>query len=375
MRLSLLVAFLSAFTLTAQDSTTGDDWRSWLNRGIEAYKSARYQEATEDFQKAIYLRPNDVVAHLYLATAWMTQYIPGSVSPENLDFQRKSEAEFNRVLQLDPNNLTALQSLASLSYQEAQGTQDENQKSRMLNETASRYQRVLAVDPRNREAYYSLGVIDWVKWYPNVIRARAQLGMRPEQPGPLPDASLRQDLSARFAAIIADGIANLNKALEIDPNYDDAMAYMNLFIRERADLKETPEEWRQDVAVADKWVQKALATKRSKASPSYAPAPPPPPGPQRVRIGGKIIESNLVRKVEPIYPVLAEQARIQGTVRFTAIISKDGHILDPTLLSGHPLLIESARQAIMQWEYKPTLLNGQPVEVMTQIDVDFTLKQ
>src|SRR5216684_3828357 len=252
MRLTLLAGFLSALTLTA-----ADDWRSWLNRGIEAYKSARYQEAVEDFQKSIDLSPNEVTPHLYLATAWMIQYIPGATSPENLDIQHGAETEFNRVLQLDPKNLTALQSLASLNYQEAQGTQDADAKFRKFDEAASWYQRVLAVDPHDKQAYYSLGVIDWVKWYANDMHARAQLGMRPEQPGPLTDVAMRQDLRARYSSVIADGISNLEKALEIDPQYDDAMAYMNLLIRERGDLRDTPEESQRDIELADQWVEKA----------------------------------------------------------------------------------------------------------------------
>jgi protein TonB len=98
-------------------------------------------------------------------------------------------------------------------------------------------------------------------------------------------------------------------------------------------------------------------------------------GPQRIRVGGNVQAANLIRKVTPVYPPLAKQARIQGTVRFTAIIGKDGTIQNLQLVSGHPLLVESARQAVTQWQYKPTLLNGEPVEVVTQIDVNFTLSQ
>jgi protein TonB len=83
--------------------------------------------------------------------------------------------------------------------------------------------------------------------------------------------------------------------------------------------------------------------------------------------------ANLIHKVDPVYPPLAYQARIQGTVRFTVIIGRDGRIQNLQLLSGHPLLVEAARQAVSQWEYRPTLLNGSPVEVVTQVDVNFTL--
>ena len=113
--------------------------------------------------------------------------------------------------------------------------------------------------------------------------------------------------------------------------------------------------------------------------PSAAPPPPPPVEQkktvQRIRVGGQVQQANLIRQPKPIYPPLAKQARIQGVVRFEAIIGKDGTIQNLQLINGHPLLVEAARQAVSQCQYKPTLLNGEPVEVVTQIDVNFTLTQ
>jgi periplasmic protein TonB len=116
------------------------------------------------------------------------------------------------------------------------------------------------------------------------------------------------------------------------------------------------------------------------AVPSAAPPPPPPPveqkkAPTRIRVGGQVQQANLIRQPKPIYPPLAKQARIQGVVRFNAIIGKDGTIQNLQLISGHPLLVPSAEEAVKQWLYKPTLLNGEPVEVATVIDVNFTLSQ
>ena len=114
--------------------------------------------------------------------------------------------------------------------------------------------------------------------------------------------------------------------------------------------------------------------------PSAAPPPPPPPRKEepkpkleRIRVGGQVQAANLIRKITPVYPPLAKQARVQGTVRFTAIIGKDGAIQNLQLVSGHPLLVPAAQDAVKQWVYRPTLLNGEPVEVITQIDVNFTL--
>lgn len=110
-----------------------------------------------------------------------------------------------------------------------------------------------------------------------------------------------------------------------------------------------------------------------------APPPPPPPKPKAptgpVRVGGQVAEANLIRRVQPVYPPLAKSARVSGTVEFSAVISKEGNIENLQLVRGHPLLVNAAREAVLQWKYKPTLLNGQPVEVVTQIIVNFTLSQ
>jgi protein TonB len=116
--------------------------------------------------------------------------------------------------------------------------------------------------------------------------------------------------------------------------------------------------------------------------PTAAPPPPPPVKeapkpvtPKQIRVGGNVQAAKLLNQPKPSYPPLARQARIQGVVRFNAVIGRDGAIQNLTLVSGHPLLVPAATEAVRQWRYQPTLLNGEPVEVVTQIDVNFTLSQ
>jgi protein TonB len=101
--------------------------------------------------------------------------------------------------------------------------------------------------------------------------------------------------------------------------------------------------------------------------------PPPKPTQSRIRQGGAVTAASLINKVNPVYPPLARQTRVSGTVRLHAIISKDGSVQQLEVLSGHPLLVQSALDAVRQWRYRPTLLNGEPVEVDTTIDVIFSL--
>ncbi len=239
--------------------------RDELNKGTAAFKNAKYPEAIEHFKTAISLQPDYTMARLYLATAYMSQYIPGAESPENAQNAQAANDQFLKVLEQDPNNTLAVNSLASLHYSESQGAQGLDAKLAKLSEAEKWYTKLVEMDPGNKEAYYSLAVITWAKWYPKLTEARAKLGMKPEDPGPLKDKKIKEELKTAYGPMIEDAIKKLQKALDIDPQYDDAMAYMNLLIRERADLADSSEQYKKDVDTADNWVQKALETKKIKA--------------------------------------------------------------------------------------------------------------
>jgi len=116
---------------------------------------------------------------------------------------------------------------------------------------------------------------------------------------------------------------------------------------------------------------------------AMAAAPPPPPPPpqkadapkpvERIRIGGNVQAALLIRRVDPQYPVLARQAHVDGSVILRAFISRDGKVQDLVLVSGNPLLVHAAMDAVKQWVYKPTYLDGNPVEVLTEVSVNFHL--
>jgi Tfp pilus assembly protein PilF len=228
--------------------------RDNLNKGVQAYKNAQYSQAVERFEQAVKLDPNFPTARLYLAMAYYSQYIPGAESPENQQMADRALAEFLKVLEQKPNDDVATKSIASLNY---------NQKK--WDDAEEWYKKAIALNPKDKEAYYTMGVIAWSKWYPVYGGARAKLGMKPEDPGPIKDKKVKEELKAKFLPVINGGIQNLEKALEIDKEYDDAMAYMNLLVRERADLDDTSDEYKKDIETADNWVQKTLQTKKIKA--------------------------------------------------------------------------------------------------------------
>jgi tetratricopeptide (TPR) repeat protein len=238
--------------------------RDNMNKGVAAFKNAKYADAVNSFQEAIALDADNPNARVYLAIAYMMQWIPGAESPENAQFASKAREEFNKVLEKDPNDTTSLQYMASLAYNEATSLPPE-QKLAKLDEAATWNHKLVTVDPKSRDGFYSLGVIDQNKFYPALMLARVNLKMKPEEPGPLKDKKVKAELAAKYAAIVDDGVQNLQKSLDIDKENDDAMAYMNLLIRERADLADTSEDYKKQIEVADNWLQKALDTKKVKA--------------------------------------------------------------------------------------------------------------
>ncbi|HLX46427.1 MAG TPA: tetratricopeptide repeat protein [Bryobacteraceae bacterium] len=239
--------------------------RDHLNKGVGSFKNAKYADAVEHFKEAIALDPDNPTAPLYLATAYMSQWIPGAESPENVEMANKARDEFLKVLEKKPDDTTALASLASLYYNQASSLPPD-QKIAKLDEAAKWYKKLIEVDPKNKEAFYSLGVISWAKWYPADMTARANLRMRPEDPGPIKDKKVKEELKEKYTPTIDEGLSDLQKALDIDKEYEDAMSYTSLLIREKADLLDNPDEYKKQVEVADGWIQKALDTKKLKQS-------------------------------------------------------------------------------------------------------------
>jgi len=233
--------------------------RDQINKGVQAYKSAKYEEAIEHFKNAVQLDPTLLNARLYLATAYMQQYIPGADSPENNKYAEEAIAEFKRVLDVNPpkeQKILALKGIASLYF---------NMKK--MDDAKKYHQMVAELDPNDPEVYYSIAVIDWTQAYQPRLEARAKLGLKPTDVtiDKKTCADLLKAISAN-QAVVEDGISRLNKAIELRPDYDDAMAYLNLMYRERADLEcDNPDARKADLKNADDWVDKTMATKKAKA--------------------------------------------------------------------------------------------------------------
>ena len=227
--------------------------RDQLNKGVASYKNARYEQAIDHFKQAVAYDPSLQNAKLYLATAYAQQYIPGVDSPENLQNADAAIDQYKSVLESDPRNVNSIKGIAYLYLQ-----------MKKFEDAKTYYHKAIDLDPNDPEAYYSVGVIDWTEAYQPRMEERAKLGLRPDEP--LKDKKVCAKLRDENSAVIQDGIDNLNKALQLRQDYDDAMAYMNLLYREKADREcDEPEQRAADLKEADNWVDKTMAAKKAKA--------------------------------------------------------------------------------------------------------------
>src|SRR5580704_6797431 len=239
--------------------------RDLLNKGVQSFKNGQYDTAIEDFKEAKDYDPTLLNARLYLATAYATQYIPGAPSQENLKFGTQAVNEFKEVLQVDPNNLSAIDGIGSILFQMA-GTPFDPAK---FEESKTYHKKHIALQPNDPEPYYWIGVIDWTL----AFRANGMLRMdynkdhinkQVKETDPLP-AALRTDYVAKAGPLIDEGIANLQKAIQLRPDYDDAMAYLNLLYRRKADTVETADERAALVKQADDLIEQVKEIKQKRA--------------------------------------------------------------------------------------------------------------
>jgi tetratricopeptide (TPR) repeat protein len=235
--------------------------RDQLNKGVEAYKSSHYEQAIDHFQQAVQLDPSLINARMYLATAYVSQYIPGVDAPDNLRNAQQAIDEYQKVIDANPARDQKVNSAKGIAYLYL------NMKK--FDDAKKYYRMASDVDPNDPEPYYSVGVIDWTAAYQPRMEERAKLGMKPEEhlnPKNKDQKKACDELKVKNAPAIQEGIDSLNKAIQLRPDYDDAMAYMNLMYREKADVEcddlATREE---DLKTADHWVDETLRVKKAKA--------------------------------------------------------------------------------------------------------------
>ncbi len=239
--------------------------RDLLNKGVANFKNGQYDAAIEDFKQAKELDPSLINARLYLATAYASQYIPGAPSEQNTRLGTQAVNEFKDVLSIAPNNMSAIDGVGSIIFQMAGQPYDPKK----FEESKSYHQKHIDLRPNDPEPYYWIGVIDWTLAFRanNEIRAeynKNNIKKQVRDTDPLPP-SVRADYTAKYSALVEEGITYLQKAIQLRPDYDDAMAYLNLLYRRKADMVESADERASLLKQADDLVDKVKEIKQKRA--------------------------------------------------------------------------------------------------------------
>jgi hypothetical protein len=239
--------------------------RDLLNKGVANFKGGQYDAAIEDFKQSKDLDPSLMNARLYLATAYASQYIPGAPSDQNIRLGTQAVNEFKEVLDIDPNNISAIDGIGSILYQMA-GTPYDPKK---FEESKSYHLKHIALKPNDPEPYYWVAVIDWAMAQRVNLELRAEynksnIKKQVKDTDPMP-ASVRAEYVAKCGPMVEEGIGVLQKALQIRSDYDDAMAYLNLLYRRKADMVESAEERESLQKQADDLLDKVKEIKQKRS--------------------------------------------------------------------------------------------------------------
>jgi tetratricopeptide (TPR) repeat protein len=239
--------------------------RDLLNKGVAAFKNGQSDAAIEDFKQAKEEDPDLLNARLYLATAYASLYIPGAPSAENMARGNQAVAEFKEVLDKESTSVPAIDGIGSILFQ--MGGQPFDPKK--FEESKSYHQRHIQLKPEDPEPYYWIGVIDWTL----AFRANGEMRMaynkdnikkQVKDTEPLPPA-VRAEYASKYGPVVDEGVTDLQKAITIKPDYDDAMAYLNLLYRRKADMVESADERASLQKQADDLVDKVKEIKQRRA--------------------------------------------------------------------------------------------------------------
>ena len=238
--------------------------RDNLNKGVRAYGESDYQGAVEFFQEATSLDPELINAELYLGMAYLQQFIPGAVGPENEQFAEMAVDTFQSVLQKEPNNSTAVAGMASIY-----------QNTNRLDLARESYLRQADISPDDPVAHYSIGSVNWLIAFTEIPRLKVAMVAEDGESDDAEDIGEAVDVAAmtqEISSLIEEGQSHLDTALTLRENYEDAMSYKNLLYRQSAELIPEDSEDEQAlarreelIAMADEWFDRALETRQRNA--------------------------------------------------------------------------------------------------------------
>ncbi len=380
----MLLRFIAASCFTAASC-----WRKPIIRRpgrLSARKSYRAKspgkampssEQVAQLEEAVRNNPDDLSAHQRLASYYrMTRQGPQFVQEVLWLINNHPEsADVSMFVGNTPNSFTtpADYALVKAAWESALATQPTNARAEYnaagffqssdINRALELFSQARSLDPHNVSFAEAEARIYRKAIQPDVPDLKQLQTLSEEQASALENA-LRGSSDALLVGLVGERLAMQIRPPQACPESCKAgnEALENIawqLLQQAMNLQPDNPRWQQAMNLSKKLASGQIALSAS------------PVGPQR--IGGAVMEANLIKKVQPVYPPLAQSARVQGTVEFTATIDETGHVVNLQLVRGHPLLVNAAKEAALQWTYRPTLLNGQPVAVITTLDIDFTL--
>lgn len=227
--------------------------RDQLNKGVDAFKSAHYEEAIGHFQRASELDPNLPVAKTYLAKALEQNVVPGMDTPDNLKTANQAIDLFKQVLAKNPNDINSMKEIAGIYL-----------SVKNLAKAEEWQKKILAVKPDDADAAYTIGVIDWTEAHENTLKALQAAGFNDDGEGNVKvPKKVMEPLAAENKPLVDEGLDYLHQAVKDNPQDDEAMAYLNLIYRRKADVDYGhPADVKEDLAEADKWRTDAMGTRK-----------------------------------------------------------------------------------------------------------------
>ena len=227
--------------------------RDQLVKGVQAFKAGQYEQAVDHFQQSVALDPDYDSARLYLATAYAQQVVPNLDSPDNVKMANKALDGFNYVLTKKPDDLGALQQIASL-----------HRNIKQFDLAKADELKILSIKPDDANANYTIGVIDWQTAYKNSTTLLAGDGLQVDKPGQKIPPPVCSKLQAANGATIDEALKYLQKAVDVNPTFDDAMQYLNLTYRRKAEIEcGNDAAAKADLEQADMWVQKSMGARKA----------------------------------------------------------------------------------------------------------------
>jgi len=228
--------------------------RSELNKGVDAFKSTHYEDAINHFQRAIQLDPKLPMAKGYLATALGQNVVPGLLTPDNLKTAQQAIDIFQEVLTADPDDINSMKQLAGIEF-----------GIKRLDEAKAWQKKILEKDPNDPEAAYTIGAIDWAQAHQNTLNALAPAGLNDDGEGNTKaPKKIMDSLKEQNTPLVEEAMHYLQQALDKRPTYDDAMSYMNLVFRAKANLDYgNTQAVKADLDTAKDWSSKAMGQRKA----------------------------------------------------------------------------------------------------------------